>query len=70
MKKIYNITLGICFLTFISCEASQDCKSNGKQCACPEIYAPVCGCDNITYENDCTANCVGVEIVSQGKCPE
>ena len=57
-------------LAISSCDKTSNCKSNGKDCACYSLYAPVCGCDNITYENDCRANCVDIEIVSQGKCPE
>jgi hypothetical protein len=36
--------------------------------ACAEIYAPVCGCDGVTYGNECEANGNGVSIVSEGAC--
>ena len=45
------------------------CPSNGN--ACPLNYAPVCGCDSITYENRCIAtvlNCV--PCVNTGVCPD
>ena len=35
---------------------------------CYEIYAPVCGCNGITYENDCVAEKSGVISWTQGAC--
>ena len=37
---------------------------------CTEIFAPVCGCDDRTYDNECFANAAGVSIASEGACPE
>lgn len=37
---------------------------------CPEIYAPVCGCDGQTYPNGCSANRQGVSVLRHGKCLE
>lgn len=49
-----------------------ECKGPG-QCeirpeACPDIYAPVCGCDHQTYSNSCEAHRAGVSVQQQGKC--
>lgn len=35
---------------------------------CIEIYAPVCGCDSITYSNSCLAEKNGLTKWSEGKC--
>ncbi len=37
--------------------------------ACAEIYAPVCGCDAVTYGNACAASAAGVSVQSEGPCP-
>jgi hypothetical protein len=36
--------------------------------SCEEIYAPVCGCDNVTYNNECMASTLGINIAHSGVC--
>ncbi|HKP63737.1 MAG TPA: Kazal-type serine protease inhibitor domain-containing protein [Polyangiales bacterium] len=35
---------------------------------CADIYQPVCGCDDRTYGNECSAHAAGVSVVSKGEC--
>ncbi|MEO0322596.1 MAG: hypothetical protein AAF447_06545 [Myxococcota bacterium] len=36
---------------------------------CPLIFDPHCGCDDRTYDNDCSANASGTDTRSRGACP-
>ena len=36
--------------------------------ACVAVHDPVCGCDSVTYANECEANRAGVSIQATGAC--
>ncbi len=48
------------------CDGTGECTQ--KPSECPEIWAPVCGCDNVTYENSCYAARNGVNVLHEGEC--
>lgn len=35
---------------------------------CPDIWAPVCGCDLMEYGNECEANALGTSVAFEGGC--
>ncbi len=38
--------------------------------ACGDVYQPVCGCDGVTYPNDCERQVAQVSRRSYGSCPD
>jgi hypothetical protein len=65
----------------LTCERSEWCDyvdgcgfdDGGGECkprpeSCIEIFDPVCGCDRVTYSNECIANLNGQDVLFEGTC--
>ncbi len=61
------------------CLVSQYCAGAVGTCAqegscetrpgiCPLVFAPVCGCDAVSYDNSCLAAQAGVRVAADGPC--
>jgi len=77
--KLGDTPLNVCSSN-ANCAPHEFCSKPDKYCdftigrcrqkpgACPDVFKPVCGCNGVTYSNDCFAHMAGVNIRQLGAC--
>jgi hypothetical protein len=56
----------LCYKPVGQCDGGGRCRQRPD--LCPEIFKPVCGCNGVTYSNECFARAAGVNVRHNGKC--
>jgi len=74
MKKLIQLStfLFICLFA-LACNKSEDeielCELGpALPILCFHVYEPVCGCNDVTYGNECVATAAGVPSFTPGEC--
>lgn len=59
----------VILFTMVSCQKDKQCiEQTQPTCLCTMQYEPVCGCNEKTYGNPCSAECSGITNYTMGEC--
>ena len=67
----YSVLLLLIEVVNWGCDKNGTCIDASKvsqDSVCTEAYQPVCGCDGLTYSNDCYAEKAGITDWVEGEC--
>jgi hypothetical protein len=56
------------FFVYASSSSASPAPSFRATQACTRLLNPVCGCDNVTYDNLCLASAAGASLQALGSC--